>query len=96
MRGITTDLMEFGLIRRLVRLHSLQFFIIAPSLIIFILAATTIIFGVPHPGFNWGMVFTWVVWWGVLILLFVIIGRGWCITCPFGALGEWIQKSSLW
>ncbi|MEE9583495.1 MAG: FAD-dependent oxidoreductase [Dehalococcoidales bacterium] len=96
VRTLTTDLMEFGLIRRLVKLHSLQFLIIAPSTIIFILAVITIVYGVQHAGFNWGMVFTWVVWWGVLILLFVIIGRGWCITCPFGAIGEWVQRLSLW
>ena len=95
-RTLTTDLMEFGLIRRLVKFHPLQFFIIAPSLIIFVLAATTIVYGVEHAGYNWGMVFTWVVWWGVLILLYVIVGRGWCITCPFGAIGEWITRRSLW
>ena len=95
-RKFTTDLMDIGLIRRLVKLHPLQFLLIFPSLIIFIIAATTIVFGVEHPGFNWGMVFTWVVWWGMMILLFVIVGRGWCAMCPFGALGEWLQRSSLW
>jgi polyferredoxin len=96
VRTLTTDLMEFGPVRRLVKLHSFQFLLIVPGTIIFILAAIAIIFGVPHSGFNFGMVFTWVLWWGIVIVLFVVLGRGWCLLCPFGAIGEWLQRWSLW
>ena len=95
-KKLTTDLREFGIIKRLTDLNSFQFILILPTMLIFILATVTIVFGVQHAGFNWGMVFTWVVWWGMLIALFVIFGRGWCIMCPFGALGEWVQRLSLW
>jgi ferredoxin len=96
IRKLTDDLTEIGLIRRLVELPYLQFLFIAPSLVVFVVAALSIIFGVKHAGLNFGMVFTWVVWWGMLISLFVVVGRGWCIMCPFGALGEWVQRLSLW
>lgn len=92
----TTDLMEIGLIRRLVKLPYFQFLLIAPALLIFIVATLSIVFGVRHAGLNFGMVFTWVVWWGLLIALFIVVGRGWCVMCPFGALGEWVQRLSLW
>jgi ferredoxin len=95
-KKLTTDLMEIGPIRYLVRLHPFQFFFIVPALLIFLLATISIVFGVKHPGFNFGLVFTWVVWWGMFILLFVVVGRGWCVMCPFGALGEWLQRLSLW
>lgn len=93
---LTDDLMKVSLIRRLVKLHAFQFLLVAPALLIFIIAALSIIFGVNNPGVNFGMVFTWVVWWGMLIGLYVVVGRGWCIMCPFGALGEWVQRLSLW
>lgn len=93
---LTTDLMETRIIRGLVKRRFFQFLFIAPATLIFIVAALSVIFGVKHPGFNFGMVFTWVVWWGMLILLFVIVGRGWCMMCPFGAFGEWVQRLSLW
>ncbi len=64
---IPKDLMEVGVIRRLVRLPYFQFLLLAPAMAFFILAAITIIFGVQHPGNNFGMVFTWVVWWGFLV-----------------------------
>jgi len=95
-KKLTTDLMEIGPIRYLVRLHPFQFFFIVPALLLFLLATISIVFGVKHPGFNFGLVFTWVVWWGMFILLFVVVGRGWCVMCPFGALGEWLQRLSLW
>ncbi len=91
-----SDLMQIGLIRRLVRLHFFQFLLILPVLAVVILASISIMFGVRHPGFNFGMVLTWVIWWGLLIGLFVVVGRGWCLICPFGALGEWLQRLSLW
>ncbi len=96
IKSLTTDLMEIGVIRRLVKLPFFQFLLIAPASLFFILAAITIVFGVQHPAFNFGMVFTWVVWWGMLLFLFVIFGRGWCVMCPFGAFGEWGQRLSLW
>lgn len=95
-RKLTTDLMEFGLIRRLVKLHAFQFLLIAPATLLFIIATLSVIFGIGHPRFSFGLVFTWVVWWGLLILLFTIVGRGWCLMCPFGAFGEWLQRLSLW
>lgn len=92
----TIDLMDIGFIRRLVKLPYFQFLLLAPATLFFTIAAISIVFGVKHPGFNFGMVFTWVVWWGMLLLLFVIFGRGWCAMCPFGAFGEWLQRLSLW
>ncbi len=96
VKSLTTDLMEIGIIRRLVKLTFFQFLLLAPATLFFTLAAISIVSGVKHPGFNFGMVFTWVVWWGMLLLLFVIFGRGWCAMCPFGAFGEWLQRLSLW
>jgi hypothetical protein len=90
------DLMEIGVIGWLVKRHFFQFLLVAPALFIFIFAAISIIFGVQHPAFNFGMVFTWVVWWGMLVMMLFVLGRGWCIMCPFGAIGEWVQRLSLW
>ena len=93
---LTTDLMEIGVIRRLVKLHYFQFLLLAPATLLFIIVLLSVIFGVRHPGVNFGLVFTWVVWWGLMLALFVVVGRGWCFMCPFGAFGEWLQRLSLW
>ena len=93
---ISRNLLDIRIIRRLVRLPFFQFLLLAPAMAFFLLAAITRIFGVQHPAFSFGMVFTWVVWWGMLIVMFVVVGRGWCVMCPFGAIGEWVQRLSLW
>lgn len=35
---------------------------------------------------------TWIVWWPGIIFTFVLVGRFWCVMCPFGALNEWTAK----
>ena len=92
----SSDLLRVGLLRRLVKLHSLQFLFILPVTAAVVLASISMIYGVRHPGFNFGLVLTWVVWWGLLIGLFAVVGRGWCFMCPFGAAVDWLQRLSLW
>lgn len=90
------DLTRFSPVKRLVNLHSLQFLAILPVLALFVIATISILYGVRMASMNFGMVLTWVVWWGTLIGLFIIVGRGWCFLCPFGSIGEWLQRASLW
>mgnify|MGYP003392550048 FL=1 len=92
----SSDLMRVVLIRRLVRLPFLQFLFILPVTAVVVLASISMIYGIRHPGFNFGLVITWVVWWGLLIGLFAVVGRGWCFMCPFGAVVDWLQRRSLW
>ena len=54
----TKNLLDIGVIRRLVRLSFFQFLLLAPAMAFFLLASVTIIFGVQHPAYNFGMVFT--------------------------------------
>lgn len=90
------DLQDFALIRRVLRLRAFQFLVTLPTaaLVAVVLISTWV--GIEHPGFNFGIVFTWVVWWGALLLSLVFLGRAWCLACPVGAVGEWIQRLSLW
>lgn len=92
----SSDIMRVGLISRLVRLPYFQFLFILPVTAAVVLASISMIYGVRHPGFNFGLVLTWVVWWGLLIGLFAVVGRGWCFMCPFGAAVDWLQRLSLW
>lgn len=90
------DILRAGFLKRLVKLHVLQFIFVFLVTAAVILATITMIYGVRHPGFNFGLVITWVVWWGLLIALFALVGRGWCFMCPFGAAIDWVQRLSLW
>jgi polyferredoxin len=41
---------------------------------------------------NMGSVFTWVLWWPILPVLFLALGRFWCAICPFGVISDLVQK----
>jgi polyferredoxin len=41
---------------------------------------------------NSGTALMWVLWWPVLPLLFVLLGRFWCAVCPFGVISDLVQK----
>jgi len=83
-------------IRRVLGVGPLQFLLVLPAAaaVGVVLASTAV--GLEHPGFNFGTVFTWVVWWGGLLVSFVLAGRVWCLICPIGAAGEWLQRLSFW
>lgn len=41
---------------------------------------------------NAGTALVWVLWWPLLPLLFIGLGRFWCAVCPFGWLSDQVQK----
>ncbi|MBI4787422.1 MAG: 4Fe-4S binding protein [Chloroflexi bacterium] len=41
---------------------------------------------------NLGTALTWVLWWPLIPIVFVLLGRFWCAICPFGTLSDLVQK----
>lgn len=41
---------------------------------------------------NFGTAMTWVLWWPLIPLFFLALGRFWCAICPFATLSDLIQK----
>ncbi len=93
---MTRDLLTLGPIRRALRFRPFQFLAIVPAALIVAVVLTSTWLGIDHPGFNFGTVFTWVVWWGALLVSFIFLGRAWCFVCPVGAVGEWVQRLAFW
>ncbi|HET7875045.1 MAG TPA: 4Fe-4S binding protein [Methylomirabilota bacterium] len=93
---LLTDVTAFAPVRWAVNLRMFQFLLVLPTAAVVAVVVVSAAVGLEHPSVNFGAVFTWVVWWGVLLLSFVVLGRAWCLVCPVGALGEWLQRLSLW
>jgi polyferredoxin len=73
-----------------------QFLLVVALLVGFVLAIVAGLAGTPVGNHNFGIVFTWIGWWAVLILVAVpFFGRGWCAVCPIPAPGEWLQRGAL-
>jgi len=89
-------LSDIAPIKRILRSRWLQWSLMSATLLFFVLAIIAGLFGTPAGNRNFGIVFVWIVWWGLLILLLVpFAGRLWCTMCPIPAPGEWIQRRSL-
>jgi polyferredoxin len=43
-------------------------------------------------GVNLATKLTWTIWWAGIIFTFFLVGRAWCLACPFGALNEWAAR----
>ncbi len=48
--------------------------------------------GPRHGEDNFAVVVTWMLWWLVLPLSFVVFARAWCAVCPLGAASDVVQK----
>lgn len=90
------DLTRLPLIKKILVSRWLQWSLVTVTLPFFVLAIFTGLFGTPTGSRNFGIVFVWIVWWGLLMLVLVpFAGRFWCAVCPIPAPGEWLQRRSL-
>lgn len=59
---------------------------------IFVYILFALIWGPPNAETNFGTVMVWILWWPVIPLTFILLGRFWCALCPWGALSDWLQS----
>jgi len=53
----------------------------------------TALFGPNNAGQNFGTALTWTLWWPLLPLSLLLLGRTWCAVCPFAWLMNRVQKA---
>ena len=86
------DLLEVPWIRGLLTARALQ-----TALQVVMLGLMAIVVGlgladVQDGGLNLATKLTWTIWWAGVIFTFFLVGRAWCVACPFGALNEWTAR----
>lgn len=63
-----------------------------PTAIVFAIVMFELLFGPSSAHDNFGTALTWVLWWPIIPIIFLVLGRFWCAICPFGTLNDAIQK----
>lgn len=63
-----------------------------PVLIVFAFIVFELLAGPGEAHDNFGTAATWVLWWPLIPIIFVLLGRFWCAVCPFATVSDWIQK----
>ncbi|HLW45380.1 MAG TPA: 4Fe-4S binding protein, partial [Acidimicrobiales bacterium] len=81
-------------VARLLRNRKFQFLLILPNQIVFWTVIFVGLLGTAIPGLNFGAAITWYVWFCLVFVMMVVVGRAWCAMCPFGGFAEWIQRRS--
>ncbi len=90
------DLTSHPRIARLIGSRKFQFLLILPNQIIFWAVILIGLIGTVVPGLNFGTAITWYLWFCLVFVMMVVVGRGWCVMCPFGGFAEWIQRRTFW
>jgi polyferredoxin len=58
----------------------------------FVLVAYELLVGPDIAKENLGTALMWVLWWPLIPIIFVFVGRFWCAICPFGTLNDLVQR----
>lgn len=62
------------------------------TLLFFTLVVYVLLFGPKLAHNNFGTALTWILWWPLIPLIFVLVGRLWCAICPFATVNDFVQK----
>lgn len=88
------NLLDIGWLNRFVRWRGFQPLLQIPMLMLIIVIAYLGFFDIQDGAKNLATKLTWILWWPGIIFTFVLVGRLWCVMCPFGALNEWTANRS--
>ncbi len=88
------DVARHPLVARVLHNRKFQFLLILPNQIVFWTGIFVGLFGTAIPGLNFGAAITWYVWFCLVFVMMVVVGRAWCAMCPFGGFAEWIQRKT--
>jgi hypothetical protein len=90
------ELTRWPAVRNLLRQRALNWMVMTAAFFGFVLAIAAGILGTAAGSANFGIVFVWIVWWGLLMgALLPLGGRLWCFICPIPAPGEWLQRKAI-
>lgn len=90
------DLTSLRPVRWAVTRRPFQFSVQLPLVLALFLILSAGFLGSPVAERNIATVLTWTFWWTLLIVDIVLLGRMWCLVCPWDALASWIRRLALW
>jgi polyferredoxin len=86
------NLLQIKVIDRLMRSKWFPGIIQWPTLIFFMVIMFQLLLGPESAHDNLGTALTWVLWWPLIPIIFLFLGRFWCAICPFATINDLVQK----
>src|SRR3989337_697815 len=90
------DLLENESIRSIFKNRKTQFLFQLPAVLLLVLVVFAGFFGIQNSNKSLATILIWVIWWSLLIISLALAGRVWCLMCPFGAIGDWVQRQTFY
>ncbi|MBI5682777.1 MAG: 4Fe-4S binding protein [Deltaproteobacteria bacterium] len=90
------DLLKNHTLNHLLKKRPFQLSLQVPFVLLFALLVFAGLYGTSLGSNNIATVITWTIWWGGLIFTFPLIGRAWCLVCPWAAISDWVQRLAFW
>jgi ferredoxin len=90
------DLLQFGVVRRLLLSRPVRFVVQLVVVLAFLLIILAGLFGNQNPALNIAPLMTWTIWWCGLVVLVLFAGKTWCYMCPWEAIAFWIERLRFW
>jgi len=73
-----------------------QFFFQLSAVFLLVLVVLAGFFGIKNSNMSLTTISIWVIWWSLLLISLALFGRVWCFMCPFGAIGDWLQRRTFY
>ena len=91
------ELTKYKPVRTLLKSRWVPLGALLMNLLVFMIILAAGITGGFGPGnYNFGIMIVWILWWVLLMFIMVpVVGRLWCMMCPFPIFGDWIQRGKL-
>lgn len=86
------NLLEYRPVARLLRSRFYPGVFQWAAAAVFVVVVYQLLLGPDSAHDNLGTALVWVLWWPVIPIVFVALGRFWCAVCPFGKLSDLVQK----
>jgi len=86
------NLLDIALFRRLIQSRFYPGVLQAITALVFTVIVYQLLAGSSTAHDNFGTAMTWVLWWPLIPLFFLVLGRFWCAICPFATISDAIQK----
>lgn len=90
--GQGMNLLDIGWVRRFMTSPWFQPAFQIPVFLFFLLIIAAGLIDVQMGDRNMATLLMWTIWWAAIIFTFVLVGRVWCLMCPFGAAQDWIGR----
>ncbi len=90
------DLLQHDAITSFFKNRKTQFLFQLPTVLFLVVVVFAGFFGIQSSIMNLATTSIWVIWWSLLIISLALFGRVWCLMCPFGAIGDWVQRRTFY